>query len=236
MKVRFICLANSRKHGGRCVAGIRTDGSGWIRPVSPKLDGSLTPRDYALNTGREAGLLDVIEATVSTARPEPHQPENWTINNTKWGFIRTKWRFIETLNPSQASRELSAFLVSGPQLLGNLDDRVSYEFLKSNPASTSLALIEPSTISWLITDSFRGSRQTRARFQLGGQNYNLVITDPTWRARLSMLDQGVHPREAAGINRQDRVLFTISLAEPFDQNVPSGDCFKLVAGVMVLPS
>ncbi len=28
----IICLANSRKNGGHCVAGLRMDGGGWLRP------------------------------------------------------------------------------------------------------------------------------------------------------------------------------------------------------------
>ncbi|MGI6083637.1 MAG: dual OB domain-containing protein, partial [Limnochordia bacterium] len=28
-------MANSRKHGGRCVAGVVVDTGEWIRPVSP---------------------------------------------------------------------------------------------------------------------------------------------------------------------------------------------------------
>jgi hypothetical protein len=32
-QVDLICLANSRKLGGRCVAGLRLDGSGWVRRV-----------------------------------------------------------------------------------------------------------------------------------------------------------------------------------------------------------
>jgi hypothetical protein len=31
----MICLAKSSKRGGICIAGLKTDGSGWLRPVSP---------------------------------------------------------------------------------------------------------------------------------------------------------------------------------------------------------
>jgi len=34
--VDLICLANSHKWNFRCVAGLRVDGGGWVRPVSDK--------------------------------------------------------------------------------------------------------------------------------------------------------------------------------------------------------
>jgi len=58
------------------VAGLRTDGGGWIRPVSPTAEGTLSKEHYTLADGTEAGILDVIEVDVSKARPESHQPEN----------------------------------------------------------------------------------------------------------------------------------------------------------------
>lgn len=51
----IICLANSRKHGGRCVAGLRTDGGGWLRPVGTLLDGTLYPPDYTMDDLTEWG-------------------------------------------------------------------------------------------------------------------------------------------------------------------------------------
>ena len=44
----FICLANSRKLGGHCVAGIKTDGSGWVRPTGLPQDGLVDVRRVEL--------------------------------------------------------------------------------------------------------------------------------------------------------------------------------------------
>ncbi len=55
----IICLANSRKLTGRCVAGLRTDGMGWVRPVSALPDGTLSMKDYTLDHGNEVELLDI---------------------------------------------------------------------------------------------------------------------------------------------------------------------------------
>jgi hypothetical protein len=41
--VEIVCLANSRKAGGRCIAGVRTDTGAWVRPVSSGREGTLRP-------------------------------------------------------------------------------------------------------------------------------------------------------------------------------------------------
>ena len=87
MEVTFICLANSRKLSGRCVAGIRTDGQGWVRPVSKKPYGTLSSDDYRLEGTREAGLLDVITVDFAGLRPEPHQQENMVLGRERWSML-----------------------------------------------------------------------------------------------------------------------------------------------------
>jgi hypothetical protein len=60
----IICLANSTKYGGRCIAGLKTDGSGWLRPVSPRADGTLYPEHYMLDGNKEPELFDILEMNV----------------------------------------------------------------------------------------------------------------------------------------------------------------------------
>ena len=236
MKVAFICLANSRKHGGRCVAGIRTDGGGWIRPVSRGSSGTLSRGHYTLDNRSEAGLLDVIEVEVSAPRAEPHQPENWVLGREHWGFIdwilgTPQWRLIERIEVAKALPSLEQFTSHGPDLLCGQEGRVSYTDLNNSPAPASLALIEPSNVSFIVAESSKGRIQTRAGFQFGGKHYALPLTDPKWERILSNSTLGIHRPESAGVTPQQRLFFTISLGEPFN-----GECFKLVAAVIVLPA
>ena len=223
--VEMICLANSRKLLGRCVAGLRTDGGGWIRPVRDSPDGVLFPQDYDLGDRQEAALLDVIRVPLSVPRPERHQPENWL-------YTAGRWQLLRRLPAALAWPVLAPALAAGPALLGDRYDRVPCELFLDQPAFASLALVEPRTIQWQIRLGVRGNRQTRARFDLHGQSYNLSVTDPVFEERLLQLGEGLHPRAAAGIAAWDHVLFTVSLGEPFPS---TGDCFKLVAAVIVLP-
>lgn len=228
MKVDFICLANSRKHNGRCVAGVVTDGGGWIRPVSKASDGKLLPHHYTLEGDREPQLLDVIEAEIVETRPEPHQPENRLLGDTQW-------KLIGSIAPDEALPVLRQAVVSGPDLFGDSSDRINFEELKKRPTQASLALVQPTNISWHVTTSSSGSRQIRANFRLGACSYDLVVIDPKWEERLSGLSYGVHPRNVAGIAPSDEIFLTISLGEPLYGTYSSGDCFKLVAAVLVIP-
>jgi hypothetical protein len=223
MRIRFICLANSRKLAGRCVAGLRSDSDEWIRPVSQDSEGTLLRRHYVLDDGKEAAPLDVIELHVSEHRPKPYQPENWVLGNEQW-------KLIKRLDPKDAYVLLKKVLVTGPELFGNAGDRVPLSGLQDQPIPRSLALIEPTDVSWHIATSIRGTRQTRALFSLGRASYDLAVTDPVWEHRLKSLDLGVHSREAANVESDDVLLFTISLGGPFQ-----GQCYKLIAGIVPIP-
>lgn len=50
----IICLANSRKLNGRCVAGKDVTGNTWVRPLSPlSKTGELTLRDITYDDWTE---------------------------------------------------------------------------------------------------------------------------------------------------------------------------------------
>lgn len=217
-------MANSRKIGGRCVAGLRMDEEGWIRPVSEYSDGTLVRRHYVLDDGNEAALLDIIEVEVTEHQPKPYQPENWVLKGEPW-------ELINRIPSHEAYFILQPHIELGPNIFGNQGDRVPYAGLQACPIASSLTLIEPTEISWFIGESIRSKRQTRAHFKLGGIWFDIAVTDPVWETRLNSLDFGIHPKEAAGISPNDRVLFTVSLGGPFN-----GECFKLVAGILLLPS
>jgi hypothetical protein len=223
MRIRFICLSNSRKLAGRCVAGLRLDSDEWIRPVSQDSEGTLLQRHYVLDDGNEAAPLDVIEVHVSQHRPKPYQPENWVLEDKQW-------KLIKRFNPREACMLLRRVLVRGPELFGNTNDRVPLSGLQAEPIPRSLALIEPTDVSWRIDTSMRGKRQTRALFSLNRTRYDLAVTDPVWEHRLRSPDFGVHPREAANVAPRDVLLFTISLGGPFQ-----GQCYKLTAGIVLVP-
>jgi hypothetical protein len=220
-EIEIICLANSRKRQGRCIAGLRTDGGGWVRPVAPCGDGSLFPQQYRLRDGAEPQVGDMLRIGVQSPLPKPHQPENWLIDGTRWELLARPL-------PGEKHALLQASVVAGPELFGNRSDRLP-ENSFHNPTEASLALVVPQNLRWRIflTEDFR--RRTRAVFSLGAAEYDLSLTDPVWEERLRHLPESFLEQEASNFPLPDSVLLTVSLSEPFN-----GFCYKLVAAVIVL--
>lgn len=225
----IICLAKSTKHGGICIAGIKTDGSGWLRPVSNKKDGTLYPEHYTLEDGSEPELFDIIRIPCTKPEPKCHQPENWLIQPNKfWKFIGncTLFQAQQLLNPEIKNNSFS------PELLGNTESKIDYEELTKSAFQSSLALIKPRELQWQIT-SYQGQKKCRAIFTLGENLYDLPITDPIWKSLLSSLKEGTYECEEVieKLDLQnfesDKFRLTISLGEPFE-----GYCYKLVAAII----
>ena len=220
-KIEIVCLANSRKLAGRCVAGIRTDGGGWVRPVSSVSGGALSLAQATLDAGRLTQHLDVVEIGVLRAVPVNHQPENWLIDNTTWRRTgRLDAGSVEDLLPRNGS-------VDAP-LLGSASDRILKSDLDEHPIPRSLVAVTPNHVTWVRTKSSSGRLQVRARFEWHG-DYDLAVTDPLWESRFAERTENEYGNEQIGLDPDERTLLTISLGEP----MASGNCFKLVAGVVV---
>ncbi|MBD2516398.1 hypothetical protein H6G93_15520 [Nostoc sp. FACHB-973] len=229
----IICLAKSTKHGGMCIAGIRTDGLGWFRPIANKKDGTLYPEHYTLEDGREPQVFDIIRIQCSRPQRRYHHPENWLIEPNKL------WKIVGTPTLSQVQQLLNPEVIkhsSSAELLGNSDKRVCYNDLKLVAAESSLALIKPRELQWEINPEHK---KYRANFSLGGTSYNFTITDPLWKSQLKYLEEGIYSCEEVieklELENYDcnNFLLTISLGEPFSPTETEEEfCYKLVAAVI----
>ncbi|MBI4312935.1 MAG: hypothetical protein HY681_14330 [Chloroflexi bacterium] len=174
--------------------------------------------------GAEAALLDVVRADISRASPALHQPENCLLGPKRW-------QKVGHLAPSAAWDLLSPKISAESTLFGSHGDSVEYRDIFLDPPNSSLALVSPAQVTWIV-QSREGRRRLYAAFTIDGGPYRLSITDPVWFQRLASLEEEGHERNVAGLTQDNRLLFTISLGEPFG---PQQRCFKLVAGVVVLP-
>jgi len=220
----LICLANSSKHGSRCLAGLRVDGGGWVRPVSNQEHGELRWDQYHLPDLTEPKLFDVIRVGLSRPEPTPHQPENWLIDNSAWDLLE---------RPAAADRAgvVAASVSRDSQLFGDMRPSAPQAQFRNRPARESLVLVEPTDIRWRTEFStYELRNMSRVLFRLGDVPYNLPLTDPAYAGSLQRRDEGDYRSSDLGIPEDRPILFTVSLGEPF-----GGICYKLVAAVVAVP-
>lgn len=224
--VDLICLANSNKMRGRCIAGLRIDGGGLVRPIASDTDhGQLYLRHFRLDDGTEPKVLDIMGVDLVQAAPEPRQPENWVIGTAPW-VLRSR------PTTGDFSPQLAAAVASGSILLGSL--QASIAATDASAMVSSLALVVPSNSRWYLKHDRYDRPQPRVIFEMDRHRYDLPVTDPLWIPRivrrLSQADLGTYSQERIGIPQGSRVLLTISFGELF-----RGYCYKLVAAIIVQP-
>lgn len=219
---KFVCLANSRKLNGTCVAGKLLDGTkvgGWIRPVSNSPTGELKDRDRRYRDGVDPKLFDIIE--VQFLRPQEHayQSENHVIDDKMY------WVRVGRATISQAKAAIDKF--DGPlwdnqsSSTDGMHDRVSEE--RVNGGSLKLIEVDDLTIKVAIEGAAYGNprKRVRADFTYNKNRYWLSVTDPIVEAKY--LAGGV------GNFKIGKAVLCISLGEPY-----KGYVYKLVAGIMTL--
>ncbi|WP_407698290.1 dual OB domain-containing protein [Streptomyces marianii] len=82
---KLVCLANSRKHGGRCVAGIEVSSNSWIRPVSGRPGHEVSAAERQYPSGAEPRLLDIVSMRLIEPKPIDFHRENWLVDSTvRW--------------------------------------------------------------------------------------------------------------------------------------------------------
>lgn len=221
----IICLANSRKITGRCVAGKEIAGGkigAWIRPVSERPAGELSEEDRRFENGQDPRLLDVISVPMVEPRPHGFQAENHLIDD---GYYWTKEREAswDDLNAALDS-------VAGPlwdnssSSYNGMNDRV--EEVAANNLGSSLRLVEVNDLKIAVAvegaEFGNAKRKVRGRFTLNGAQYWLSVTDPV-----------VERKYLAGSDGEFKVghaILCISLGEPY-----GGYAYKLIAGVFLKP-
>jgi hypothetical protein len=98
---RIVCLAKSRKHGGRCVAGreiVEGSWGPWVRPVSKRPGHEISIPELRYGNGSEAALADVVTVHLEGHAPQGFQPENWVLANGAWAHEQVvSWAHIRSL-------------------------------------------------------------------------------------------------------------------------------------------
>jgi len=219
---RIVCLANSRKVSGRCIAGKELLGNAvgaWIRPVSARPAGEISEEERRYEDGSTAQVLDVIDIPVVAPAVCAHQTENCLIDpNECW----TRAGVMPVSFVKQLLDQPDTLWKSGDSTLAGRNDRVRRE--AGTVPGGSLYLIAPEHLSLHVMSETIGPiklrRRIRASFSYRSTRYNISVTDPIVEKAFLAKPDGVYPVEAA--------FLCISLGETHSD----GYAYKLVAAII----
>ena len=218
----IICLANSWKLGGRCIAGkvVTSQGFGeWVRPIGTAKEGAVSYEDRHYDSGADPALLDVIEIQMSGKANHPFQSENHDIDEKLyWRLIRkaTSVELGKALDPVQPDLWGTTHFASG----NGINDRV-VEHTAPN-FGYSLRLIDVKDLEIQVSvenPSFTDKKTVRGYFTYSRIKYALVITDPVIRS--------AYMSKPLATYSVGQAILCVSLGEPY-----KGYAYKLIAGVL----
>jgi len=228
MKKYFICLANSFKYGGRCLAGVEIglsedeehfyviygkDGEPkWIRPMQRGAEHEAVAEETAKNIR----LMDVIEIEIQAVCPDGGcQCENVYFNSLQ--IIR---RLLVTDNILQALCSKRDYIIhNSAKWLSESEYRA---------ACGSLMLVRPENPQiykdYKITEDGKTVPKYKARFLYKDHEYDLPVTDPQYLFRMESYSRV----PLIGQFPTGTFYFAVSIAaEPWNDKH-----YKLLAGIV----
>ncbi len=232
----IVCLAYSRKFGGRCVAGKEIVNNeitpNWIRPVSDIDTGELYKNHIRLynikwpkwisviivwfmQSKPQPNVLDVIKIPLLEPKPGVYQSENHLINP------REPWIKQGSLSASQLPElcdSVPSLWFNGYHSFKGVNDRMPVE-ITNQSVHHSLLLIKPDRLSISVDKTF-SQVKIRSDFDFNRERYQLVVTDPN-------IEYLYHFKPEGEYEIGSEVYLCISLGEPFE-----GYCYKLVAAII----
>jgi hypothetical protein len=218
---RIVCLANSRKLNGRCVAGkevadARPDA--WIRPVSAREHEEVSEYERQYPDGSDPRVMDIMDVPLLDPRPRGYQQENWLLDpDHYWEHSgRADWSDLARL-----ADRVEPLWIDGIHTYNGLNDKIPLAQAGAIRSSLRLLHVAGLTLSVFKPGEAFGNpkRRVQGRFRHGPTEYRLWVTDPVYeRAFLSRPD---------GEYQLGESYLTVSLGEPHNDA-----CYKLIAAII----
>jgi len=220
MEKKFICLANSRKASGRCIAGkelINGVPSSWVRPISERDGHEISEYDRSYEDGNTAQVFDIIKLILKGKADHPLQIENYIIDDQY--YWSKKGRYTDSLDLLLDTPD--SLWQIGYSSYNGVNDRVPVGAIHA--AGQSLYFIRPENLEIVVRiegAAFgNGKKKVRAAFSYRDVDYLITVTDPEVERTYLSLGEGRH--------RPTRQCYmTVSLGEAFE-----GYYYKLAAGI-----
>lgn len=217
MKKTILCLANSKKYSGRCIAGIEITpkpGGGWqmmrqhgkpkwLRPVSMQEHGQVDEKEV-----QDIRLLDVVEFDMMEESPQGFQTEN----------VRLVPKSLRKICEMPRDPALLDVLADAQTdlIFGKPGKRVPKEEIAGLDHSLLFAKVERVDIYYPVVYK---TLNPRAYVRFGGNTYDLPVTDLQ-----TILELQENPRLLEGF---ENLYCTFSLGVEFE-----GWYYKIAAGIV----
>lgn len=218
---RIVCLANSRKLNGRCVAGIEIANNrrvGWVRPVSAREHGEVSEYERQYKNGSDPRLLDIIDIPLIDARPGDFQKENWLLEPSEY-WVKSgslKWNDLADLDDPARPLWLNNY-----KTYNGRNDCVPLRLANTLTDSLRLVHVDRLVLSVFPPGEAFGNpkRRVQGRFTYNNSEYWLWVTDPNFEREYLDREDGEY--------KIGEAYLTISLGEPYNDS-----CYKLIASIM----
>jgi hypothetical protein len=216
---KIVCLANSRKISGRCIAGKIIESNKWIRPVSSRESEEISEEERRYKDGQMPKLFDIISIPVNSHKPTLHQKENYLIKDEY--YWEKTGKFSEGLNE---------MLYTPTDLWGT--DSSSYQGTNDripehncNNYNESLYLIKPQSLKIIIRvegkEFDNAKRKVRAEIEYNNIIYIFPVTDPIIEGKY------LSGRNGNFTMPIENIYLCVSVGLPYN-----GYCCKFVASII----
>lgn len=218
---RIVCLANSRKLNGRCLAGKEFCGNGvaaWIRPVGAREHGEVSEYERQYEDGSDPRPLDIIDVPLLRPQPKDYQQENWLLDpNFSWVKTgRATWSDL-----TQLADCVEPLWLDGMSTYHGSNDKIPLAQVGCVRSSLRLLHVSALRVSVLKTGEPFGNPKRRVQgcFRHAGSEYHLWVTDPVFERQFLSKPDGDY--------RRGETFLTVSLGEPYNEA-----CYKLIAAII----
>ena len=210
MFTQIVCLANSYKEGGRCIAGIKLDERGlpekpinWIRPVSLATEGEI-PTQLV----QDIRPLDIIQFEKTAEAPKMFQTENVLFDEKS---LQITGNFPQDRLDTLCDQR--QFLIFGSK-------NKSVEQNEAKNLNHSLTMLYTNHFK-IYEHQYEDTRrpQVRLRFSFDIYAYDFPVTDPVFLSNYQQNKQL--------LNGIEKIYLTLSLGR-----LHEGRHYKLVACVL----
>lgn len=218
---RIVCLANSRKLSGRCIAGkeiVDHRPVGWVRPVSSRAHQEVSEYERQYPDGSDPRVLDVMDVPLLEHEPRDYQQENWLLDpKSNWA----KAGRIEVGLLPRLRDPVAPLWHDGHHTANGLNDKIPLTHCADVRSSLRLVHVPSLTLAVFSPGAAFGNpkRRVQASFDHAGVHYQLWVTDPAYERHYLGRSDGTYDLASS--------FLTISLGEPYQ-----GDVYKLVATII----